>query len=1038
MKKIRKFVQQRDTIEEIHEFKLSAKLGLILGASFRQGGKRFQPRRTKEQHRNAEHRGTGHKATSGEEGRVAEEIVNAGRRHAEETEWNCRRGSVESLRRIVDLSHLLAASLAIALMGAAFCLPAYASDDPFLRCNKDATCENFKCLADVAFEERKWQEGVSRLDPYVSSGNASACLLFELGALEFQLKGERAIDFLSAAAEAYSAANDPKGETWSLLNLSDYYRMKGTFSKAESSARRALSAATASGEAELTALVHLTMAKLRRSQGDLADSLRLFKMAEDRLCPDSSYCTGCLLDKGVALFDMGLFAEAIVLNKRIEERALSSGNDYTAVAASQNRVLAEMRLRGESNVTELQKGFREILRKATAVKHKSLMAKAHFELGRLTANPEARSHFERCVDIAREMNFSRDLSYCLYGLAASVAREDLPWARECLAESRRLAFETEDPWIPVEGAWSQIYVNWLASSPQKAFEESLKVLNDIEVLRAIQSDYESRARFFSAWADVYYLLSGKVLSQQVKPMSAEDFERAFSVMERLRSRVLLDTLERADSFPEYPDSLVQERAALMHEIVQIQRHLLHPGLSPEQRLQALGRLDKVEEQELQLDRQTIRQNLDSTALLRPEIASLADISGSLAEDEALLSFQIASQNDVYGDFAGGSWLIVKTRDDTRLYQLPDRFELQKDIKLVRDLMNQRVNVFKPVVALYDKLLRDALEDLPSKIRKLVIIPDADLHLLPFSALRDTESGPTLAERYQLSASPSATLWLRWRKNRVSASAGAVLALAAPILSISGQGTGNTGLRMWLDEGSVSLAPLEKAATEGRAVVKRLGQRGDLLLGASASEDFLKRADLRQFSILHFATHAVIFETNPGRSALLLAPGSPDEDGLLQFRDIVDLDLRGQLVVLSACQSATGTLLRGEGVLSLARAFFQAGAHTVIGSLWPLRDDEAARLFDAFYEHLAEGQSVAEALRSAQVSVQRAGAPVAAWAGVTVLGDGGYVPFPGGLPKSPVSRRVLAAVLLATVLLVLSFVAVRLHRRRRRPWAYLKP
>jgi hypothetical protein len=87
------------------------------------------------------------------------------------------------------------------------------------------------------------------------------------------------------------------------------------------------------------------------------------------------------------------------------------------------------------------------------------------------------------------------------------------------------------------------------------------------------------------------------------------------------------------------------------------------------------------------------------------------------------------------------------------------------------------------------------------------------------------------------------------------------------------------------------------------------------------------------------------------------------------------------------------------VMGLARAFFQAGAQTVIASLWPLRDDDGAALFDRFYHHLAEGLSVAAALRAAQLDRIADGAPAYAWAGLVVLGEGDLVPMPEGRPAA---------------------------------------
>jgi MYXO-CTERM domain-containing protein len=173
---------------------------------------------------------------------------------------------------------------------------------------------------------------------------------------------------------------------------------------------------------------------------------------------------------------------------------------------------------------------------------------------------------------------------------------------------------------------------------------------------------------------------------------------------------------------------------------------------------------------------------------------------------------------------------------------------------------------------------------------------------------------------------------------------------------------------------------------------------------------------------------LIDEDHPDRSAILMAPGGPGEDGLLQIREIVSLDLRDRIVCLSACRSAGGAIVDGEGPLGLARAFFQAGARVVVGSLWPLRDDEARSLVGAFYRRLAEGRSVAESLALARRDRLLAGAPAAEWAALVVLGDGDAVPFPAGgrvaTGEPSGAWRVVPIAALAVVVLLL-------RRRRRR-------
>jgi CHAT domain-containing protein len=229
-----------------------------------------------------------------------------------------------------------------------------------------------------------------------------------------------------------------------------------------------------------------------------------------------------------------------------------------------------------------------------------------------------------------------------------------------------------------------------------------------------------------------------------------------------------------------------------------------------------------------------------------------------------------------------------------------------------------------------------------------------------------------------------------------------------------------------------LGRLPHARHENRALERYVGGV-DALAGEHASERALKARDLRAYTLLHFAAHAIADESHPDRSAVLLSPGAGDEDGLLQAREIEGLDLEGRVVVLSACQTASGAVLGGEGVLSLARAFFAGGARSVIGTRWPIRDEDAAALFDTFYRALGRGATVSEALMTAKIDAIDAGRPASAWAGLVLLGDGGMRPFPDGPLHTSRSPGPAAALALGVVLL-LTFPVRRAARKRRPPSA----
>jgi CHAT domain-containing protein len=325
--------------------------------------------------------------------------------------------------------------------------------------------------------------------------------------------------------------------------------------------------------------------------------------------------------------------------------------------------------------------------------------------------------------------------------------------------------------------------------------------------------------------------------------------------------------------------------------------------------------------------------------------------------------------------------------------------------------------------LYRDVFAGALERLPPGVRKLIVIPDGPLQQLPLETLRSTAVAQPIAARYEVVVAPSATLWLQWRGHQAQPARRSVLVFADPELAQSGDS--EAGTRTAAFHQGLRLGRLPHSRRESRAIERHL-DAVDALVGRDASESALKARDPQQYALLHFAAHAVSDEVRPERSAVLLSAGAEGEDGLLQAREIQHLDLRGRIVILSACDTASGTMLNGEGVLSLARAFFQAGARAVVGTRWRIRDEDGAALFDAFYEHLAAGASLSEALaRSKQDAIAR-GRPADAWGSLILLGDGAARPFAASATSASNDRGrlMLAFLVLALFLSALVFTRVR--------------
>jgi CHAT domain-containing protein len=164
------------------------------------------------------------------------------------------------------------------------------------------------------------------------------------------------------------------------------------------------------------------------------------------------------------------------------------------------------------------------------------------------------------------------------------------------------------------------------------------------------------------------------------------------------------------------------------------------------------------------------------------------------------------------------------------------------------------------------------------------------------------------------------------------------------------------------------------------------------LDFAAAPELVKSGELRNYRILHFATHGLLDEVHPELSAVVLSMFDEDgrrRDGHLRLHEIYTLQLPADLVVLSACQTALGRRVRGEGLVGLTHGFFYAGASRLVVSLWDVHDEATAELMTAFYGGLLrEDLSPPTALRAAQQRMRRQKRWEAAyyWAGFVLGGD----------------------------------------------------
>jgi CHAT domain-containing protein len=278
-----------------------------------------------------------------------------------------------------------------------------------------------------------------------------------------------------------------------------------------------------------------------------------------------------------------------------------------------------------------------------------------------------------------------------------------------------------------------------------------------------------------------------------------------------------------------------------------------------------------------------------------------------------------------------------------------------------------------------------------KQKRLVIVADGVLQYLPFSALTLTDGERPLIFDHEIVTLPSASVLavLREEFGQRKPASRLLAVLADPVFSANDSRLGMATKtaepanhssatdvqRSAIESGLGGLVRLRFSRQEAEEIARLAGDKRNLkALDFSASRSLVTKDNLSDYRIVHFATHGLINNQNPDLSGVVLSlvdeQGRP-QNGFLRLYDIYNLKLDADLVVLSACQTALGKEIKGEGLVGLTRGFMYAGAPRVVASLWRIDDRATADIMKRFYAAmLKDGMRPAAALRAAQISMSQ--------------------------------------------------------------------
>jgi CHAT domain-containing protein len=838
-----------------------------------------------------------------------------------------------------------------------------------------------------------------------------------------QLRRAQAIALYQTAAEGFARAREAEGEVVARQNLASQYRLRGDVKAASRQVAGAVAAAEASGLPAIIARAAVIEAvHAMATGGDIGRAHRVLLRADHLVAPAApiGLRRTILFNLANASLYLGDTDAATAALERHRALRVEDGSAQNAVAVEFNLLISRLMMnerRPRSGARrQLVARAESVLAEAIDLNEPVIEAQARQVLGDLLAISDpggAAVHLKRCLDVETRLGFPSLRAACLWSLSRVESSRDPRRAQRASDEALSLLDGDHDRLLLAYAWQARLRLLWRSMPEATAVAQSYEALDAIERLRSSEASEGSRAGLFGNWVRDYRWLTGQLMMTQPPRLA-----QAFEVGERLRARVLLERLAHANA-SRLANSVPDTRGTpLSQRIAAAQRRLSSTRLPEEERRTLLDQLRLLELEREDLDDGVAR----AVPLHAGPPVSLEAVQRTLDEHEAMVWFSIAPWQDVYDEFGGGSWTIAITRRSATIHRLGATDTLDAEVAALLGLLRDRrtgTDSWETAARrLGQALLGDTLAQLPATTTRLVIVADEALQRLPFEVL-SVQPGPMLGERFEITEAPSAALWMRMRESPAVPSGKGVLVLADPDVL---PGTADQEIR---------LQPLPGARREAQAIARILNREPQYVVeGAAASERLIKTVAIRDFDILHVAAHARADAAFPERSAIFLAPGDPAEDGWLQPGEIARLDLRGRLVVLSACDSAEGPLLSGEGPSSLARAFFAAGARSVVATRWPLRDDDAAFMMERFYTALGSGRSVAAALRQARRDAMAAGLPAAAWAGIAGLGDGLQQPVMVRL--QPDGHGYLDVVVMAVTVTV--FVSVAAWKRRRRDQA----
>jgi len=717
---------------------------------------------------------------------------------------------------------------------------------------------------------------------------------------------------------------------------------------------------------------------------------------------NSQYEGSAVNNLGIIYNDLGEYDKAISNYKRAIQIQTEIGNRPSIGIYLNNLGYALMRLGKHDEADDFFRQSLAIKKEDTSNRGQRSVAVTLNNIGtNLSLKKDLSNginYLQQSLDLRRKIEDKWGIANSLLNLGKiQIENGQTEESRKSIEEANIRSVELGDRRMEAESLYLLANSEKTNGNLEKAILNVGKGLEIVEAIRGELIGSEVRYAYFSTVQQFYELYIDLLVSNFEKTKDKSHVSKALEISERSRSRSLIELLQQANvNFKQgIEEKLLMEfqtSQSLLNDKYNARQRILSETPTAEQVAKINDEIQILTAETEKLRSELRKNNPKFADLTEGKTVSAAEIQSLLDEKTVLLEYKLGENR---------SYLWLVTQNSIDVFPLPSRRQIEDKANVLYSLITaNNPNENASTAKISNELSNILLTPIAAKIngKRIAVVAEGTLQYLPFSWLPIPNStAKVLADESEIVVLPSASVLAQIRENSAASKKfNKTIAIFADPVFDEKDARIKREKTQKIIENTLFTKKLPRliASRQEALIIANFASQDKINLKTDFDANLENIADINlvEYRILHFATHAILDTAKPTESGLIFSlfdeKGLP-QNGFLSLDGIYNLNISSDLVVLSACQTALGRDIRGEGLIGLSRGFLYAGSKQIVASLWKVDDSATTEFMRLFYRnHLERKMSASAALRQAKLEmmkIPRYKSPFY-WSAFTLLGD----------------------------------------------------